>query len=106
MNPHIFREYDIRGVADRDLSDELARDLGRALGTFQRRGGRRRIALGQDCRLSSPRLHRELLGGLLEAGMQVTDIGIGATPMMYFAVFHLDLEGGLQITRSHKPPGE
>jgi phosphomannomutase/phosphoglucomutase len=106
MNPHIFREYDIRGVADRDLTDDLARDLGRALGTFQKRAGRRRIALGQDCRLSSPRLHRELLGGLLEAGMQVTDIGIGATPMMYFAVFHLDLEGGVQITGSHNPPGD
>ena len=104
MNLHIFREYDIRGVADRDLTDELARDLGRALGTFHKRAGRRHLALGRDCRLSSPRLHRELLGGLMETGMTVTDIGVGATPMMYFAVFQLDLEGGVQITGSHNPP--
>ncbi|MCU0673611.1 MAG: phosphomannomutase/phosphoglucomutase [Myxococcota bacterium] len=61
MNLHIFREYDIRGVADRDLTDELARALGRALGTFQRRLGHTRLALGRDCRRSSDRLHDELL---------------------------------------------
>jgi phosphomannomutase/phosphoglucomutase len=104
MNPHIFREYDIRGVAERDLTNDLARDLGRAVGTFHKRAGRRRLAVGRDCRVSSPRLHRELWGGLLESGMRVVDIGEGSTPMMYFAVFHLDLEGGLQITGSHNPP--
>ena len=54
LNPHVFREYDIRGVADEDLRDPFVRDLGRALGTFHRRAGRRRIALARDCRLSSP----------------------------------------------------
>lgn len=104
MNPHIFREYDIRGVADRDLTDELARALGRALGTFQRRLGNTKLALGRDCRLSSERLHDELLRGLLEAGARVVDIGVVPTPLMYFAVHHLDLQGGVVITGSHNPP--
>lgn len=104
MNPHIFREYDIRGVADRDLDDELMLDLGRALGTMHRRNGRARIALGRDCRVSSPRIHAALTKGLLEAGMNLVDVGVGPTPMMYFAVFHLSLDGGAQVTGSHNPP--
>jgi phosphomannomutase/phosphoglucomutase len=104
MNPLVFREYDIRGVADRDLTDELATDLGRAFGTFLQRRKQRRIALGRDCRLSSDRLHAALKQGLLEAGLELWDIGVGPTPMMYFAVFHKDLEGGIQITGSHNPP--
>ncbi|MEM9070057.1 MAG: phosphomannomutase/phosphoglucomutase [Myxococcota bacterium] len=106
MNPHIFREYDIRGVADRDLTDELARNLGRAVGTFQARQGNTRLALGRDCRLSSDRLHDELLRGLLETGAQVTDIGVVPTPLMYFAVHQLDLQGGVEITGSHNPPAD
>jgi phosphomannomutase/phosphoglucomutase len=116
MNPLIFREYDVRGVADRDLDDGLARDIGRAFGTFvSRRRAREqgaparkpaRIALGRDCRTSSDRLHAALLDGLLEAGMNVVDLGVGPTPQMYFGVFHLDLDGGVQITGSHNPPQE
>ncbi len=106
MNPMIFREYDIRGVADRDLDDDLARDIGRAFGTFLSRRHKRRIALGRDCRTSSDRLHSALLDGLLEAGMNVVDLGVGPTPQMYFGVFHLDLDGGVQITGSHNPPAE
>jgi phosphomannomutase/phosphoglucomutase len=101
---HIFREYDIRGVADRDMSDELVEDLGRALGTFLVRAGANRIAVGRDCRLSSPRLHRALVAGLLETGLTLVDIGVGPTPMMYFTVFDRDLDGGVQITGSHNPP--
>lgn len=106
MNPHIFRQYDIRGVADRDMPDAFARDLGCALGTFWRRNGLRRVALGRDCRTSSDRLHGALLAGLVETGVQVVDIGIVPTPLTYFAVFHLDLDGGVQITGSHNPPAE
>jgi phosphomannomutase/phosphoglucomutase len=104
VNPHIFREYDIRGVADVDLSDALARDLGRALGTFVRRAKGRRVALGRDCRLSSPRLHAAVTEGLLQTGVEIVDIGMVPTPMMYFAVHHFDLDGGVQITGSHNPP--
>lgn len=106
MNPHIFREYDIRGVADEDLSDELARDLGRALGTFhRRRGAPARIVLGRDCRLSSDRLHHELRAGMLEAGLHVVDLGVVPTPSMYFGVFTAESPvcGGVEITGSHNP---
>jgi phosphomannomutase / phosphoglucomutase len=104
MNPLIFREYDVRGVADRDLTDELAADLGRSFGTFLKRRNQKRIIVGRDCRLSSPRLHKALVRGLLETGLELVDIGVGPTPMMYFAVFHLDADGGVQITGSHNPP--
>lgn len=103
LNPNIFRQYDIRGVADRDLSDEFAFALGRAFGTFQRRLGHTKLALGRDCRLSSPRLHENLLRGLLETGAEVVDVGIVPSPLLYFTVHHLDLQGGLQITGSHNP---
>ncbi|MDB4989893.1 MAG: Phosphomannomutase, partial [Myxococcaceae bacterium] len=101
---HIFREYDIRGVADRDMADSLVSDLGRALGTYLVRRNMRRIALGRDCRLSSPRLHDALRSGLLETGIRLVEIGVVPTPMMYFTVFDLDLDGGVQITGSHNPP--
>lgn len=103
-NPFVFREYDIRGVADRDLTDELARELGRALGTFWTRRGARRVAVGRDCRLSSPRLHAALTDGILETGVSIVDVGMVPTPLLYFTVFHEDLGGGVQITGSHNPP--
>ncbi len=103
-NPFVFREYDIRGVADRDLPDDFARDLGRALGTFWSRRGARRVAVGRDCRLSSPRLHAALVEGILETGTSIVDIGMVPSPLLYFTVFHEDLEGGVQITGSHNPP--
>jgi phosphomannomutase/phosphoglucomutase len=104
MNPHIFREYDIRGVADRDMPDELARNLGRAIGTFLGRREARRAVLGRDCRLSSPRLHAAIRAGMLETGIDLVDIGVAPTPLMYFTVWHKDLDGGVHITGSHNPP--
>jgi phosphomannomutase/phosphoglucomutase len=106
VTTHVFREYDIRGVADRDLPDELARDLGRALGTFLRRAEKRRIAVSRDCRLSSPRLSAALTEGLLETGLTLVDLGMQPTPLMYFGVFFYDLDGGVQVTGSHNPPGD
>lgn len=104
---NIFREYDIRGVADRDLTDALARDLGRALGVALRSGSAPpRLAVGRDCRLSSPRLYEALTKGLTEAGVHVVDIGIGPTPMLYFAVHHLGTDGGIMITGSHNAGDE
>lgn len=103
-NPFVFREYDIRGVADRDLPDDLALDLGRALGTLWSRRGARRVAVGRDCRLSSPRLHVALTDGILESGVSIVDVGMVPTPLLYFAVFHEDLDGGVQVTGSHNPP--
>src|SRR5688572_7842469 len=104
MNPKVFRDYDVRGVAARDLDDDFARDLGRALGTSLVRGGARRMAVGRDCRVSSPRLHAAALEGLLSTGIDVVDVGIVPTPVLYFTTFHLDLDGGVMITGSHNPP--
>ena len=103
-NPFVFREYDVRGVADRDLTDDFARALGRALGTLWSRRDQRRVAVGRDCRLSSPRLHAALVEGILETGAQIVDIGVVPTPLLYFTVFHEKLDGGVQITGSHNPP--
>jgi phosphomannomutase/phosphoglucomutase len=107
---NIFREYDIRGVAERDLSDELAEGIGRGLGSMlagdAKDGKPLRLAVGRDCRLSSPRLHAALLRGLAKAGVHVVDIGVGPTPMLYFAVYNLGTDGGIQITGSHNPGDE
>src|SRR4051812_11373821 len=104
MNPRIFREYDIRGNADRDLDDALAGDLGRAIGTHLVRAGSKTITLGRDCRVHSPRLHQALRDGLLSTGLSIIDVGCVATPLLYFSVFHFDTDGGVQITGSHNPP--
>jgi phosphomannomutase / phosphoglucomutase len=105
FNPRVFREYDIRGVADRDLSDELCENLGKSIGTHLRREQKaRRITLGRDCRVHSPRLHAALRRGLLSTGIDIIDVGIVATPVLYFSVFHFDTDGGVQITGSHNPP--
>jgi phosphomannomutase/phosphoglucomutase len=104
MNPRVFREYDIRGNADRDLDNGFATALGRAIGTHLRRAGARRITLGRDCRVHSPRLHAALRDGLLSTGIDLLDVGVVATPLLYYSVFHFDADGGVQITGSHNPP--
>jgi phosphomannomutase/phosphoglucomutase len=104
MNPRTFREYDIRGVAERDFPDSFCVDLGRALGSHLHAAGARTIALGRDCRVSSPRIHAALKKGLLEVPLHVVDLGEVATPLLYFAPFHFELDGGIQITGSHNPP--
>ena len=86
INQEIFREYDIRGVADRDLTDEVVELLGRAMGTYLKQAGCQHITLGRDCRLSSPRLRDALSGGLLGTGLRVTDIGVCPTPLLYFSL--------------------
>ena len=103
MNPRVFREYDIRGDAERDLPDDFVHDLGRALGTMFVSRGIARITLGRDCRLSSPRIHAAVKAELLAAGLDVVDVGVVHTPGLYFSVFHLGVEGGVMITASHNP---
>ncbi len=102
----IFREYDIRGVADRDLTDELVYALGLALATVLPAGPKKRVALARDCRVSGQRLHDALTRGLVDGGAHVIDAGVGPTPMLYFAVHHLEVDGGVMITGSHNPAEE
>jgi len=104
VDPRSFREYDIRGLVDQEIQDDDVRLLGRAFGTTMRRQGKRRVAVGRDCRLSSDRYRDLLLSGLLATGLNVTDIGVCPTPHLYFALRHLDLDGGVMITASHNPP--
>jgi len=108
MAAHVFREYDIRGVADRDLGDDLVRKIGRGLAKMLKPQGKAhpRVVVCRDCRRSGPRLFEALVHGLTEAGADVVDIGVGPTPLMYFGVHHLDADGGVMITGSHNPGDE
>ena len=108
FNPRTFREYDIRGVADRDLDDDTVADLGRVFAARvaarpARGGARPRVAVGRDCRLTSPRLFEALSRGLRETA-DVVDIGVVATPNLYFAAHQLPVDGSIMITGSHNPP--
>ncbi len=106
VNPAIFREYDIRGVADRDLSDEVVHRLGRAFGTYIQTRGVSQCVVARDVRLSGPRIEKCLTDGLLESGVDVVQIGVVPTPVFYFSFFHLDINAGIMITASHNPPQE
>ena len=99
----IFREYDIRGVVGQDLTPDLAEQLGRAFGTTLRRKNLRRIAVGRDGRESSPLLRQRLINGVTATGIGVTDIGVCPTPLLYFSLFNLPVDGGVMITASHNP---
>ncbi len=99
----IFREYDIRGIADKDLTDEFAYHLGRAFGTHLKRTGFTELVVGRDVRKSSPRLFDSISKGIIETGCNVKNIGLVPTPLMYFTIYHFDLEGGIMITGSHNP---
>ncbi|MBI3952313.1 MAG: phosphomannomutase/phosphoglucomutase [Acidobacteria bacterium] len=104
MNPHVFREYDIRGIVERDLTDDWVYNLGRACGTHYRRNGVSRVSLARDGRESSPHLRDLLSRGLMETGCDVVDIGMVPTPLLYFSLFTLGVGGGIMITGSHNPP--
>ena len=104
INPKIFREYDIRGIVGQDLDEAVVEILGRAIGTTLVGRGKRDVALGRDCRLSSPAFASALTQGLLATGCDVTDIGVVPTPLLYFSVFEQRKEAGVMITGSHNPP--
>jgi len=104
MNPRIFREYDIRGLVDQDLTEEVVSYLGQGYATYMSNCGKRRVVVGRDGRLSSPRFQKALVKSLVSGGLEVVDIGVCPTPVFYFSLFHLDREGGVMITGSHNPP--
>ncbi len=105
LEPGIFREYDIRGVADTELLDDDVVLLGRGLATYLiRHSSSRDLCLANDCRLSSPRLHDALLKGFLAAGARVMDVGTVPTPVLYYSAIHFKAGGAVMITGSHNPP--
>jgi len=103
MNPQVFREYDVRGVVDRDLDRDFVERFALAVGFYWRERGVARVSLGRDARLSSPLFGEILKEGLASSGIDVFDLGMVPTPVMYFSLFRLDLGGGIQITGSHNP---
>ncbi len=104
MDPKVFREYDIRGIVGEQIDDEDVVLLGKAFGTYMSNQGKSKIVVGRDCRLSSDRFRDLLVEGLVSTGMDVVDIGVCPTPVFYFAIRHLEREGGMMITASHNPP--
>ena len=104
FKPTIFREYDIRGIADTELLSGDVEQLGLGLGTYLQRHSGKKINLGRDCRLSSSRLRDALIRGLLGSGCDVTDIGTVPTPVLYYSAQHLNAHGAVMITGSHNPP--
>jgi phosphomannomutase/phosphoglucomutase len=106
FNPSIFREYDIRGIAERDLSADFAEQLGLAYAQYLKSHKAKpeyKVSVGRDCRLTSDAYAEGLIRGLTSAGLNVVRIGVCPSPLTYFSLFHLDLDGGIMVTGSHNP---
>ncbi|HEV8479902.1 MAG TPA: phosphomannomutase/phosphoglucomutase [Candidatus Eisenbacteria bacterium] len=103
VNPQIFREYDIRGLHERDLTDGAVTLIGKAFGTYLRRRGKKTIAVGRDFRLSSPRILKAVTEGLVSTGMEVALVGEVPTPGLYYSIVATGSDAGLQVTGSHNP---
>ena len=103
MTRSIFRKYDIRGLAEQDLDDQSVRDLARSIAVCLKREGVARITIGQDCRLSSPRIAETLSQGLLDSGIDVIRLGTVPSPVVYYSQYQLDVQGGIVVTASHNP---
>ena len=102
--PHIFREYDIRGLAETELTHEGVYGIGRAFGTALLRENKKKISVGYDLRTSSLRIFNSLSKGLLDSGIHILELGLVPTPLVYFSVNHFKLDAGISITGSHNPP--
>ena len=103
MNPLIFRQYDIRGNADKDLTDDVVYKIGQGFGTYLVHKGVREVLLGRDMRLSSERIRNVISQGLLSTGCDVIDLGLVPTPVLYFSLFYYKKDSGVVITASHNP---
>lgn len=104
MNPQIFREYDVRGLVDKDLTDAVVENLGKGLATMVKRAGGSTVVVGRDARLSGQRFRDAFIKGVLSTGLHAVDVGIVPTPIVYFAANTLPVEGLAMITGSHNPP--
>lgn len=103
FDPSILRAYDIRGIYGKTLFKEDAFFVGRALASVLAKKDYKKVAVGHDVRKSSPELVKELIAGLTQSGVEVFDIGAGPTPMLYFSVYHLNVDAGIMVTGSHNP---
>lgn len=103
INPQIFREYDIRGIVGRDVDAEVFETIGKAYGTHVKDYGGKTVSMGRDCRISSAELAKAMARGINSVGVDVIDIGLVTTPMLYFSLYNLDVDGGVMITASHNP---
>ena len=103
FNPTILREYDIRGIVGNTLTEDDAYALGRSFAALARSEGAKRIAVGRDGRTHSGMLEAALVRGLTEGGIDAVLVGQGPSPMLYFATYYLDVDGGIQVTGSHNP---
>ena len=104
INSQIFREYDIRGIVGKDLTPQTVELIGKAIGTYFIRQGRKKLTLGRDMRSSSTEFRDILTNALNATGCDVIDIGLVPTPLAYFSLHHLKPDGGVMITGSHNPP--
>ncbi len=104
MNPLIFREYDIRGIADTELLDDDVYRLGQTYGTYARKHGAQKCVIGRDVRLSGLRIRKAITEGIRATGLDMIDIGVVPTPVFYFSFFHFDANAGIMVTASHNPP--
>jgi phosphomannomutase / phosphoglucomutase len=104
VNKEIFREYDIRGRVEDDLTDDVVRNIGRAFATYMSERGAQKASVGRDCRLSSEHFRDLIVAGMMEGGLEVTDLGLVPTPLFYYSLFTLGVDGGIMITGSHNPP--
>ncbi|MDX2445641.1 MAG: phosphomannomutase/phosphoglucomutase [Desulfobacterales bacterium] len=104
LNPHMFREYDIRGIAGKDMDAADVVLIGKAIGTYLRRQGNTDITVGRDCRVTSDQYSEKLIQGLMATGCHVMDIGVCSTPVGYFSIRHLNKQGNVMVTASHNPP--
>ena len=103
MNPAIFREYDIRGLAEKDFDKDFALVLGKVHGSAIAARGGARVSVGRDCRATSDAYAEAVIAGMVSAGLKVYNLGVCPTPLLYFSLFHLDLDGGIEVTASHNP---
>ncbi len=103
INPNIFRQYDIRGIADRDLTDENIELIGKAYGSYLGKKRLKKFVIGRDVRLSSGRIQNALIKGITSTGGEVINIGQVPTPVLYFSILHFQADGGVMVTGSHNP---
>jgi len=101
INHNIFREYDIRAIAAEEISNDVAYTIGRSFGSYVKEKGETKVIVGHDNRTSSPRISASIIQGLIESGIDIIDLGLVTTPMLYFARIHYNIPAGIMITASH-----